>query len=85
MYVNFFLRGGYWFCSFLQPDLKTPVCRGRSFASAEKVRELIAKTPTRMMSEDKQALEFALEAGRGGIWLDVTTEQYARLQGGPSA
>lgn len=78
VYVTFFYRGG-WVCSFVEADCRTPVGRIRTFGSTEKLLELIARTPTKLMQEDKQALEHAIEIGRGGMWLDLKAEQYAAL------
>jgi hypothetical protein len=33
--------------------------------------------------ESKQALEHGIETGRGGVWLTLTPEQYARLRRAP--
>jgi hypothetical protein len=30
--------------------------------------------------QDRQALDYGLETGRGGVWLQVTEEQYLRLK-----
>ena len=57
--MTFFLRGS-WVCGFLEPDLTTPVCRRRMFGAVEKLRELIARTPTRLDQADKQAFEYAV-------------------------
>jgi len=65
---------------FLQPDLKTSVGRSRSFGSEDKLRELIARTPTRFDPAGKQALEHAFTGGRGGLYLELTEEQYRKLK-----
>lgn len=31
--------------------------------------------------EARQALDHGIETGRGGIWLELTEEQYARMLG----
>jgi len=33
------------------------------------------------MLEDRSALEYAIQMGRGSIWLILTAEQYAKLKG----
>ena len=33
-----------------------------------------------MHLEGRQALERAINAGRGGVWLELTEEQYAKLK-----
>ncbi|MGI4831272.1 MAG: hypothetical protein ACRYFU_24285 [Janthinobacterium lividum] len=80
VYMSFFHRDG-WSVQFLEPDLRTPVCRMRNFASPDKIRELVARTPTKMVLEDKQALDYGISHGRGGAYLDLTAEQYRKLKG----
>lgn len=80
-YLTFFVRGaGQWVCSFLEPDLRTPVGRGCLFGSAEKVRELVRKSQTRLEEAERRTLEAGLETGRGGLWLELSAEQYLRLK-----
>jgi hypothetical protein len=80
VYLTFFRRGDGWVCSFVEAELKTPVGRIRQFGSADKLRQLIARTPTRFDLAGKQALEHALERQRGGVYLELTREQYRRLK-----
>ncbi|MGI4831130.1 MAG: hypothetical protein ACRYFU_23515 [Janthinobacterium lividum] len=42
---------------------------------------MVARTPTKLMQEDKQALEYALSKGRGGLYLNLTAAQYRKLKG----
>jgi hypothetical protein len=79
--VTFFHRGDGWACSFVEVDAKTPVGPIRQFGTADKVRELIARTPTRFDLAGKQALEYAFQNGRGGTYLELTAEQYRKLKG----
>jgi len=46
-----------------------------------KIRELIARTPTVLDSAMRWELENDIEKGRGGLYLQVTTEQYLKLKG----
>lgn len=80
VYVTFFLSGGGWVCSFTETDLKTPTGRSRTFGSEDKLRELIVRTPTRFDLAGKQALEHAFAGGRGGLYLELTGEQYRKLR-----
>jgi hypothetical protein len=79
VYMYFFKRGG-WEVQFLEPDLKTPLPRKFTFANPEKIRELARRGEAWGNLESKQALEHAIEMGRGGIYLKLTPEQYARLK-----
>jgi hypothetical protein len=77
--MHFMLTSG-WYCQFLEADLKTPLPRTLTFATADKVRELIERAGgLRSSTEDRQAFEYALTIGRGGVNLELTEEQYAKL------
>jgi hypothetical protein len=80
VYMGFFTRRG-WSCTFLEPDLKTPIGPIRKFGSEDKLRELIARTPTKLTLADRQAFDHAIANGRGGIYLELTAEQYRKLRG----
>lgn len=78
--MSYFVRNGQWVCGFLEADLKTSIGRGRLFGSADKLRDLVVRTPTKMLSEDRNAFEHGIDKGRGGVWLEVTAEQYVALK-----
>lgn len=86
VFMTFFARGGpgihdeTWVVSFLEADLRTPIGRIRKFGSADKLRELIARTPTRFDLAGKQALEVAFSGGRGGVYLELSQDQYQKLR-----
>ena len=79
VYMYFFKRGG-WQVQFTEADLKTPLSRKLTFADPEKIRELARRGGAWRDSESRQMLEHAIENGRGGIYLRLTPEQYARLR-----
>jgi hypothetical protein len=78
LYV-FMLRQG-WHCQFLEADLKTPLPRRLEFKESAKVFEIAERGGYRMNLEGRQAIEHAIENGRGGVWLELSEEQYARLK-----
>ena len=78
-YMYFFMRSG-WQVQFLEQDLKTPLPRKFTFADPEKIRELARHGEAWGDSESRQMLEHAIEKGRGGVYLRLTPEQYARLK-----
>lgn len=80
VYLTFFRRRDGWVCSFVEADLKTPIGRVRQFGTADKLRDLVARTPTRFDLAGKQALEHALQGGRGGLYLELTDDQYRALK-----
>ena len=50
-----------------------------TFADSEKINTLIARTPTRMVLEDRQAFEHAIRSGLGAVNLLLTPQQYPKL------
>jgi hypothetical protein len=68
-----------WYCQFLEADLKTPLPRTFTFATADKVRELAERGGGFSTLETRQAFEHGVSMGRGGINLSLSTEQYAKL------
>lgn len=80
VYMRFMSRDRGWFCEFLEPDLKTPLPKKLTFAHADKIRELARRGEAWGDLESKQALEHAITLGRGGVYLKLTTEQYAMLR-----
>ncbi len=76
----YFMLARSWSVQFLEMDLKTSVGRIRRFSSIHNVRELIARTPTQLSAEAQAKLEHDISNGRGGIYLDLTPEQYNGLR-----
>ena len=80
VYMTSMLLRGSWFCQFLEADAKTPLPRKLNFSDPEKIRGLARRGEAWGNLESKQALEHGIETGRGGVWLRLTPEQYARLR-----
>ena len=78
IYMSFMLRG-QWYCQFLEEDLQTPLPRKLRFASPDKVVELVERGGGLSNLESRHALDQAIEIGRGGVFLNLTEEQYAKL------
>ena len=79
VHMSFFFRKG-WQVQFLEAYLKTPLPRTFTFSNPEKVRELARRGEAWGTSEARQMLELAIEQGRGGVYLRLTPEQYAKLR-----
>ena len=79
VYMSFMDRKG-WQVQFLEQDLKTPLPRKLHFASPDKIVELVERGGGLSNLESRQALDQAIEIGRGGVFLNLTEEQYARLK-----
>jgi hypothetical protein len=77
--MYFMVRDG-WYCQFLEPDLKTPLPRKLTFANADKIRELAERGGAFSDLESRHALNHGIDTGRGGVWLNLTAGQYARLK-----
>lgn len=69
-----------WMCQFLEEDLKTPLPRRLYFRSPEKIRAIVEKVGNFANLQDRQALDYGLGIGRGGVWLQLNEEQYMRLK-----
>jgi hypothetical protein len=79
VFMTFFYRQG-WQVQFVEADLQTPLPRRFIFADPEKIRELARRGEAMGTSEARQTLEYAIQAGRGGVYLKLTPEQHARLK-----
>ena len=79
VYMSFMFRKG-WLCQFLDADLKTPLPRKVTLDSHEKVREMARRGGAAMSLDVLQALDHGIEIGRGGLWLELSGEQYQKLR-----
>jgi hypothetical protein len=79
VYMSFMLSHG-WYCQFLESDLKTPLPQTFTFATEDKVMELARRCGALKNLECRQALEHGLSMGRGGLYLNLSQEQYAKLK-----
>jgi len=78
VYMYFFERRG-WSCQFLEADLKTPLPKKLTFKHPEKIIAIAEHGGANLNLEGRQGLEHALRNGRGGVWLELTEEQYRKL------
>jgi hypothetical protein len=76
--MSFMFRDG-WYCQFLEEDLKTPLPKKLTFRDVGKLFEIAERGGCPMDLEARQAIKHGIEIGRGGIWLNLTSEQYAKL------
>jgi hypothetical protein len=79
VYMSFMHRDG-WYCQFLEEDLKTSLPRKFTFQTPEKVEELIRRGGGMNDLASKQAVEHGLDMGRGGVYLNLSQEQYSKLK-----
>ncbi len=50
-----------------------------TFADSANIREIVARSATRMLLEDSSAFEYGLKNGAGVVLLTLTHEQYGKL------
>ena len=79
VYMSFAHVDG-WCCQFLEEDLSTHLLGKLTFRSHQKVRELAERGGCSLNLETLQALNHGLETGRGGVWLELSEEQYLKLK-----
>jgi hypothetical protein len=77
--MYFQCRNG-WHCQFLEQDLKTSLPKKLHFASSDKVIELVEYGGGMTDHESRLMLSQAVDAGRGGVFLNLTEEQYSKLK-----
>ena len=76
----FFQYRNGWQCQFIEQDLKTSLPRKLRFASSDKVVELIKRGGGITDQASRLMLDQAIVTGRGGVFLNLTAEQYAKLK-----
>lgn len=79
VYMCFFERSG-WYCQFLEEDCKTPLPKRLNFKDPQKILELAERGGAILNLEGRQAIDHAIRNGRGGVWLELTTDQYLKLK-----
>ena len=77
--MTFQLRND-WSVSFLEADCKTSVGRTLKFASPDRIVEAAQRGGAVLDLSTRQELEHGISIGRGGVWLFLTTDQYAKLR-----
>src|SRR6266851_5063433 len=78
IHMSFALRDR-WYCTFMEEDLRTPAASGRSFTSADNMVEMIRRGNGFRDLASRQAVEHAIQAGRGNVDLLLTEDQYNKL------
>ena len=79
VYLCFQCRYG-WQRQFLEQDLKTSLPRKLRFASSDKVVELVERGGGLPDQESRLMLDQGIAMGRGGVFLSLTDQQYAKLK-----
>jgi hypothetical protein len=69
-----------WQCQFLEADLQTPLPRKLHFKSSDKIIELVERGGGFKDQESRLMLDQGIAIGRGGVFLNLTNEQYNGLK-----
>ena len=83
VYMSFMLRKG-WSCSFLEAISKRPFPPRLNLADPRKLFEIAERGGCNLNLEGRQAIEHGIEIGRGGVWLELTADQYEKLLQSPT-
>ena len=75
--MHFMMRQG-WYCQFLEADLKTPLPKKLTIVDSRKLLEMAERGGVN--PGNLAMMRRAIEKGVGGIWLDLTAQQYAKLK-----
>lgn len=79
VYMSFMQRQG-WHCQFLEEDLKTALPKKLAFLRQDMIVELARRGGAITNLESEQAIHHGIDIGRGGVWLNLTEEQYRKLK-----
>ena len=69
-----------WFCEFMEEDRKTRLSRTVILANERKLFELVKRGGFTLNISGRQEIQEAIRKKGGGVWLELTPEQYAKLQ-----
>jgi hypothetical protein len=69
-----------WQCQFLEADLKTSLPKHLHFSSPDKMIELVERGGGLRDQESRLMLDQGIAMGRGGVFLSLMDEQYAKLK-----
>jgi hypothetical protein len=69
-----------WSCQFLEADLKTVLPRKVTVRDRKKLFEMAERGGFHLSPAGRYSIQKAIDEGRGGIWLELSGEQYAKLK-----
>jgi hypothetical protein len=79
VYLEFVFKQG-WDCRFFEEDLKTALPRRALLKDEKSVVELVVRGGVQASGPVIYDLGKQMRRKRGGIWLELTSEQYAKLK-----
>ena len=75
-----FALGKDWRVSFLSNELATSPLKTLTFADPEEIRDLARRGQALGTSEAQALFDYSLGRGGGGVYLQLTPEQYSKLR-----
>jgi hypothetical protein len=78
IHMSFTLRDR-WYCTFMESDFRTQAAPARTFTSTDNMVEMIRRGSGFGDLASKQAVEHAIQTGRGHVDLMLSEEQYNKL------
>lgn len=76
--MTFELRG-FWHCEFIEPYLQTALPRKAILRDAMKLCQFVDRAREFKDSAARKAFEAAIKDGKGGIYLELTDDQYRKF------
>lgn len=79
VFLQFSFRQG-WFCEFMEEDRQTRLPHTVMLPDERKLFELVKRGGFTLNISGRREIEEAIRKKRGGVWLELTPEQYAKLR-----
>ena len=76
----YFMHNKGWQCQFLKEDLMTSAAKPITFDDPSTIVTMAERGHALKDLASRQALDFALNMGRGSVWLYLDDDQYAKLR-----
>ena len=80
VYMRFEVIGQSWLCEFVDDARTAITIRKLQVGTPDKIREIARRGSAQKNLECSQMLEYGISSGRGGITLNLTSEQYSKLR-----
>jgi hypothetical protein len=78
--MRFEVMGQSWLCEFVDDARIAMPIRKLQVGTSDKIREIAMRGGALKNLESRQMLEYGISSGRGGVTLNLTGEQYAKLR-----
>jgi hypothetical protein len=68
------------YCQFLEAYLKASLPKKLTIRNQQELLQMAERGMPKMTNEERQRMQRDITNGRGGIWLDLSEEQYLKLK-----